>query len=231
MSWGTGANKCASLTLYGRLSQQALCIKEIFLDSLYPSINYKIHSMLIGDPEDWVTEINGEVMITDEDDEEILAAKCKYYFVDLDNSCESAENLLDLRSELVPFIALYEPGSASFKDSFLGMMNYDIWHSNLLVIDRIEVLPVFRGKGLAKLIINDAINLFSSRADLVALNAFPLQFESNGPKYRPMKWARMMELNKLEGDERMANNRLSAFYESLGFIKMVDESVMVKLIA
>jgi len=204
--------------------------KQPILGSLYPSINYKIHSSFIDDPEDWVVEVSGEVFISDEDNEERVAAKCRLFLVDVESSGYAAGELLDTRQEIYPFISFYEPDTSSFNASFLSFVGDDVWHSNLLIIDRIEVLPMFRGRGLTKLIIDDAVNLFSARIDVVALKVFPLQFEYKGLNNKPNEWKKMMELKKMEHDIGIATTKLAASYESLGFVRVVNEDLMVKII-
>jgi hypothetical protein len=199
------------------------------LDELFLSINYKIHSSITDDPIDWIKEINGEVFICEEDGEKIVA-QCRHFFIDLENSKVAADYLLDIRHEIAPFISLYESGTSSFTEEFLDIMEHDIWNSNLLVIDRIEILPNFRGKGLAGLIIEDAINSFSPRTDLAVLKAFPLQLEYKTTKHKPKKWERMMALSNLENNEAIARNKLISLYKSLGFIMIENNEIMARKI-
>ena len=86
------------------------------MNNLIHSIEYKICSSIIDDPEDWITEINGEVFIFNEDDDSSLIAKCRHFFVDIDGSGYSADDLLDMRGETAPFISLYKESSVSFTD-------------------------------------------------------------------------------------------------------------------
>ncbi len=200
------------------------------LEFISASIDYNIKSSLIDDIEDSITEINGELHIFDDNDDEVIVAKCKYFFIDMDNSDVDAFYLLDSRQQLEPFICLYEMGTTDFTDSFIKLMNEEVWNSNLLIIDRIEILPDFRGKGLAERMINDAIKLFSATADIVVLKPFPLQFEYKDPEDTPEKWEKMMQLDQLNQNELLAKKRLSSFYQSLGFKPVEDGELMVKLV-
>jgi len=88
--------------------------------------------------------------------------------------------------------------------------------------------PNYRGHGLAKTIIDDAINLFSPRTDVIALKAYPLQLECKVPEHCPKKWERLMNLKALEMNEAKAEQKLMAYYETLGFISIDQDGVMVK---
>ena len=182
----------------------------------------------MGDPEDWILEINGEVFNYTEDDEKEIIGKCRHFFIDLENSEETAYDLLDIRCEVVPYTCMYENDTASFTDDVLTLCDNEAWNSNILIIDRIEVLPNYRGHGLAKTIIDDAINLFSPRTDVIALKAFPLQQECKALKHRPKKWERMMNLKALEMNEAKAEQKLMAYYETRGFISINQDGIMVK---
>ena len=200
------------------------------MTDIYISIDYKIHSSVMDEPEDCITIINGKVVHYNESDEKETIAKCRHFFIDLENSGNDPYFLLDIRSELAPYTALYDSETASFKDELLVKAGDDIWSTNLLVVDRIEILPEFRGEGISKMIFQDAIRLFSPRTDLVAIKCFPIQFEAKIPDHKPSAWEKMMELDKLDPNEKTATKRLMSFYESLGFIPFGNDGIMVKSI-
>ncbi|NOQ68760.1 MAG: hypothetical protein GQ573_01400 [Gammaproteobacteria bacterium] len=198
------------------------------MNDIFPSIEYKIHSTIMGDPSDWISEINGKVYLYDDDDNQELVAKCRHFSIDIENSGDNADYILDIQSELVPFISLYDPDTSSFTDDVLSILGDDIWSSNLLTIDRIEILPHYRGNGLTKLIINDAINLFSPRTDVIALKAFPLQLEFKSSDHEESKWEKLMKLNNLDANTETATKTLIKYYKSLGFTSIGLDGVMVK---
>lgn len=216
---------------WGRYNEAVVVVVmlgENRLREIYPLIEYKISSFLMGESDDWISEINGEVFNYTENDEKEVIGKCRHFFIDLENSEETAHDLLDIRNELDPYVCMYEENTTSFTDDVLTVCKNDVWNSNLLIIDRIEVLPNYRGHGLAKTIIDDAINLFSPRTDVIALKAYPLQLECKVPEHCPKKWERLMNLKALEMNEAKAEQKLMAYYETLGFISIDQDGVMVK---
>lgn len=200
---------------------------EMIMSDLIVSINYTISSSINDYAESMITEINGDVLVCNEDGGDVLAAKCRHLFVDIENSEISAFDLLDLRSETAEYIGLYEVETISFTDHVMNMFNDDLWKCNLLIVDRIEVLPEYRGYGLAKSIIEDAMRLFSPRTDIIALKAFPLQLCHKDTNNEPNEWQMMMKLHELEQDEIRAKDRLEAFYSELGFVSTGSEGIML----
>lgn len=198
---------------------------------LMPSIDYKIHSSVSGDCEDCITEINGELSVfNDDEDEYELAGKFRHFLIHVEDSGYSADYLLDVRSKIYPFTCLFEAGTFSFSEKFMSVMENEMWSSNILILDRIEILPGFQGHSLTKVIIDDAVKLFSARTNVVVLKAFPLQHECRLPDRTPDEWEVAMAYNDLEQDSGKATKQLVSFYESLGFAVVEDDGIMAKLI-
>jgi hypothetical protein len=112
-------------------------------------------------------------------------------------------------------------------------LNYDNWSPNLLVLDRIEILPIARGQGITEMVINEVCRLFSGEVDVLALNAFPLQHENPEAITGTEDLKASMEINKFEQDEEEARKSLASYYEKLGFKTILSDSdrqIMAKLI-
>ena len=99
-----------------------------------------------------------------------------------------------------------------FEDILLEAGNY-----NILYIDRIELLPQFRGIGLGKKIMKDIILRFDNSCGLIALKAFPLQLEYSSVSGKGDVWNKQMKYKYLVQDETTARKQLYKFYKSLGF--------------
>lgn len=195
------------------------------------SIRFSVNSNLYGDedPDKWISQINEEVFFYDEDtDEEVLVGKARFFYVDLNSSNLYPFDLLDTMSETAPFIPLYgyDRDAVEFKSDVCELLNYDNMSPNLFVVDRLEVLPRYRGKGLAKEIMKEACRLFSAEADVMALQLCPLQHENK----KQYVWGQKMQLCKLEQDPVKAEKSLTLYYEQLGFKCLANENVMIKLI-
>ncbi|VAW70241.1 hypothetical protein MNBD_GAMMA10-1584 [hydrothermal vent metagenome] len=102
------------------------------MDKPVHSIEYKISSLFVDDGlENGVTEINGEVLIPDDEADELIA-KCRYFFIDIDNSEYAIDYLLDVKGETAAFIALYDVSTSSFTDDIMNMFKGDLRYLNIL---------------------------------------------------------------------------------------------------
>ena len=93
---------------------------------------------------------------------------------------------------------------------------YQIYNPNILFINRIELLPQFRGHGIGKKAIKDICHRFSCAGELVVVKAFPLQFEQKVFNYTK-QWDKQMKFQQLERDEEKATYKMYSYYQSLGF--------------
>lgn len=203
------------------------------MQDLYCSVKYEISSSLCDDPENWVTEITGDVICYEEDETEQLVGRARVFYVDADYALDDGyppEYILDMQSETAPYIeALYDLESGEFNSNVRKILGCESFNPNVVIIDRIEILPGYRGKGLSRKIINETVRLFGARAELVALQSFPLQFESKTYN-TPSAWEAKMNLRALGRNEVEACKVLSSHYKSLGFQDLGRDHVMAKMI-
>lgn len=195
---------------------------------LFPRIEYKMSSGCSNEPDDIIKEINGKVSILTDDYKQKTAARCRYFFINLEDSSYPAYYILDILGELEPFVDLYDNETSFFCEKLLKKFKHELWHSNILIIDRLEVLPKYRGMGLGKTMIEDAIKLFSNKTDIVALKAFPLQLEAEPNDMST--WQKLMKFDRLEQDSKKAIKQLRQFYKSLGFKQFEKSMLMIKRI-
>lgn len=87
---------------------------------------------------------------------------------------------------------------------------------NVLYIDRVEILPQFKGNGFGKYIMKDIVCRFDSCCGLIVLKAFPLQLEAFAKESKDA-WCQKMEYDKYIQDEKVAKKQLYSFYKSVGF--------------
>lgn len=97
---------------------------------------------------------------------------------------------------------------------------YESFNSNLLNIDRIEILPEFRGSGYGKKVIKDIILRFNSSFGLAIIKAFPLQLEA---EIGNDEWREKMQYSEIEFDSTKAMKSLYRFYKSMG-LKQISKS-------
>lgn len=88
--------------------------------------------------------------------------------------------------------------------------------SGLLIIDRLELFPHFRGKGIGLQAMKFLIARFRMGAGLVAIKPFPLQFEG-GSQDAPEE-LRARGLDRYPANETTCNRKLRQHYRKLGFV-------------
>jgi hypothetical protein len=92
------------------------------------------------------------------------------------------------------------------------LLEDEIWNFNLLILDRVEILPKYRGAGV------------------VGMKPFPLQLEPKESR-DSSGWAKRLRLDDLPRDEKMAKKKLKRYYGKLGFVEMKSTPFMFRSMA
>ncbi|ADC73270.1 hypothetical protein TK90_2785 (plasmid) [Thioalkalivibrio sp. K90mix] len=99
---------------------------------------------------------------------------------------------------------------------------------DLMVVERVEVLPEYEGWGFGGELIEDAFRTAARNVSLAVLRPFPLQFEG-GERHSPApspwgpEWHQAMCLNQRECSKEDAMKRIIASYRRAGFVDLSDE--------
>ncbi len=185
------------------------------------------------EPSNYVYNIKGKIMALDEDGE-VYAGEILLYYCDLESAFNNGESAFDVMDSV----------SESTLDCFNELFNYDtkelnkdtlialddenaeyIYNMNILLIDRIEILPKYRGQGLTKKIIEKAITIHGNKTAVITLKVFPLQLEPK--ELKDPQWEREMQLDQFESDDELATSSLMQYYRNIGFKQIADTRYMV----
>ncbi len=101
------------------------------------------------------------------------------------------------------------------KDDIQEFYNNDIISSNICLLERIGILPEYRGQQIAAKAIKDIIFHFSSGCALFILQAYPLQFDKSNPIDK--EWQKSLLLNELPKQKKIAFKKLRDYYKRIGF--------------
>lgn len=196
------------------------------------SVNYQVRSILGNDESRWITKITGDIIASDDDGEERLAGRVKYYRIHANDAMDNGyrpEDILDLTSNTAHFLGtIFDNGGCYFRRKIQNLFDTEIFNSDLFLVDRIEILPPFRGKNVFLQVINDGIRCVGGQAELIALKAFPLQFEVPSEDEEHLRWQEKMAYDLLCQDQKKALRQLRRYYQKMGFIKISDTGVIVK---
>ena len=181
-------------------------------------------------PEAFITTTNGQVVGLGKDANDYEVGRFRTHLVDLDGARDknlAPQEVLDTNGETEPYISLYSQ-DGELRESTCKACGYEIFGEGLLILDRLEILPPFRGKGLGPAVIQTLIRSMGGGAGLVALKPFPLQLE--GPSTRSLRvdtFRQQMGYEQMSQDARKATKSLKAYYASMGFVPLRGTTLMV----
>ncbi|MBI9033985.1 MAG: hypothetical protein JEZ03_05915 [Bacteroidales bacterium] len=105
--------------------------------------------------------------------------------------------------------------TGQIKEDIQKYYHYDIMPGNICLLERIEILPEFRGQKLAAKVTKDIIFHFRSGCSLFIIQAYPLQFEAGSNDKND--WRYQQELDRFPSNENEAFKQLINYYKSFGF--------------
>jgi hypothetical protein len=192
------------------------------------TIQYSISGALEDEIENYLTTITGEIFCFNNDMEtKRKIGIIKGYYVDIDNAMSEGYgpfDILDLDGSTEPY---YEAVFDDATNEFKATLGPDIYQSNLLIIDRVEIIPELRGRKIGLVAMYRMIRQFSHGCGLVTIKVFPLQFEHRGNNEVVSKWFTDMKMGAFEKDEAKAVNKLKSYYRQLGFTDVKDSDFMI----
>lgn len=185
-----------------------------------------------GEPSSFVRDITGDVVELADGGEEPVAGKFGLYYIDAVGSMSEGISLEDVmdHSEVTSryHALLFDLATGELKPSVLKALEYEVLELNVLILDRLELLPKYRGMGLGLKLLCELMRRFSPGAGLVAINPFPLQFERARSGTDEDPWARAMRLHEIPGRQPAATKKLREHYARLGFKRLGSTPYMVR---
>lgn len=208
------------------------------MEDISLNIEFKMHTSVPYEymsSESYITFIKGDIKVYDDEAESfVLVGKIQLYYCDMlsayTNGCSLFEVTDSHSSTLEEFFAiLYNPITEEMKPFVSELLDIEIdeCDKNLLIFNRIEILPDYRGHGITKQVVNHCIRLFSNNCNVIALQCFPLQLSEPNKDEIDIKWHNSLQLDKLEKDKKKATKSLSNYYKSLGFISIPRTNFML----
>jgi hypothetical protein len=179
-----------------------------------------------GDELDGVVEIKGNILFMSQDDYEASPQRettVGYVSgfviknedgVDLFYECDAhSQELIDVVS------VLFDPEDEELRED-VDQALHGVIQSNVIVLDRIEVVPEHRGHGVGLAAASRFLETFGAGCGIAICKPFPLQFEY-GAKKRP-EWVERMKLGSFEQDQKTATGKLEGYWGRLGFARLLD---------
>jgi GNAT superfamily N-acetyltransferase len=207
------------------------------MNSKIPFLVFHVESsqflLLADDPGDYTYTIDGRIAEMDDDEDNILVGKFRLYYVDIASALNTGYtdlfDIFDAHSDSTAeyYDSLFDPETADFSDNLRQLLRDEIFGLSLLIIDRLELLPGYRGQNLGLIIMRRLIERFSAGAGVVAIKPFPLQFEQSIPAEDERGWHAEMQLSSFGETERISIRKLQNHYSKLGFVEMKGTPHMI----
>jgi hypothetical protein len=185
-----------------------------------------------GEPDDVIYPYYGSIFGVDDEDARTEIGKFRAQYLDIDRAVKEGEAIFDAldchsSSTAEYFDALFGNNAPDFSNAVEIISEGAIDGFNLLILDRVEILPEFRGKLAGLKVLRHMMVRFSAGAGLIALKAFPLQFECEPSAESEKAWRTKLDLTGFEHDEELSKDKLQSYYERLGFKKLPGSAFMI----
>lgn len=191
-------------------------LKDDLHQRILLEMNFNRCSLDIEDPGEYQIEFTGKVIYVDwETEKEKIIGEFEFSIIDMASATENRLSLFDVFDSDGTSFKLYEQlmnKDFSFKkkvDDILGD-GYDL-SSKIMLINRIGIIPEFRGHKLGKLILANLIQRFSMGASIIAIEPSPFIFTSEDIKSNSTNCSPELKLGAEE------KRKLSLYYQTIGF--------------
>ena len=200
---------------------------------------------IVDEPDEYVRQIFGYVGIFPGDGYEnehewkqergTVAGRFDASYIYVDNSLVDGVKLYDVMDTCSAETAeiyetLFNPHTAEIREDVKEILG-DVTFRNILVVNRVEILPAYRGMGLGLATIWNIIQRHSAGCGIVALKAFPFQFRPGGWSGRlcdleESDWNRKMGYDPYSYTMEFAHEKLIFHLMKLGFNRIGETGVV-----
>lgn len=184
-------------------------------------IHYTATAAFEDDVAVYFTEIKGDLLCYAGEEEEspVVAGRIQAYYIDVSGAESEGYSLFELFDTLQEgsecYQLLYDAQSEELAATFLAAFEETV-EPNVLLLQRLEVLPSFRGARLGLAAIHRTIQQFGHGCGYVVLKPVPLQIEPIRSA-SDQHWRKAMALERFPADIDAGVRRLRAYYGLLGF--------------
>lgn len=193
--------------------------------STFLKFKYSTESIGCAEEEDFILKFNEDIIADNDEDGEFLVGKATRYMFLLEEANEAGYPIFDIfdsSSDYAnPLLEIFDEEENQIKQSLIDALMGEfsvLENENICYFSRLEILPKYRGHGIAKQVIRDNYKVFGSWCGLIVMNPFPLQFELD--KIHKSPFEKQMAFGDLEKDEELANKNLRTYYKSIGYIEV-----------
>ena len=191
-------------------------------DSIYYKININLDFGLNEDDSDlkYISDYTGEIVeVNVDNDREKVIGKISFKLLLLDLATFEGFNWLVLfdHSASMEYVMtrIMDFENGELRKEIVEFCNLEVYNGDICLIERIELIDGYRGKGIGRMIVQGIVDRFYQSCGLFVAQVFPLQFESSSPDFE--EWQERLNFKNLEKDEEKAFYQIKAFYQKAGF--------------
>ncbi|MFC6645522.1 hypothetical protein ACFQBQ_07970 [Granulicella cerasi] len=174
-----------------------------------------------GDPSDYITVYEGNIIGMADDDSEQKIGTLILYMVEAGRTMNEGVSLFDVMDCLDGdscdcFENLFDPDSEQLKPEVEKLISEDRaaqW--DIMLIERLELVPEYRGRGLGKSVALRAIQKFGENCGVITCVPVPLQFSGLGRNDRKPRGM------------TLAQRRVREFWEDVGFDRVPNSDYFI----
>ena len=176
---------------------------------------------------------NGEINLYDESGGEIPVGRFGVYYVDFWRARKDNRSIawvLNAYEQTNEYSKLFDNEGCWTDDVTRTFAKGELMRGgNLLIIDRLEILPAYRGIDISLRIMCRIIDCFGMGAGVVALHPLPLRSEAPQQQVKRIgrKWLNALDLSSFPKDQRKATKKLYCHFGEIGFRRVRDTPFMV----
>lgn len=182
-------------------------------------------------PEFYLHENIGRIYLyspadNEEDDEKILVGGFRLTYIDIASAVDNEMplgDIFDTSQDLTDiYEAVYEEGTWDYKPKVNHILGKGIFTGdNILSIDRLGILPEYRGNHIGLFVLSGLIQRYSVDTSFVAIHPYPLFFYLDNSR-NDFCW------DGPEGEPSQANiQKLKAYYKKVGFKTLRGSDLML----
>lgn len=201
---------------------------------MYIELSWESSSLVeeYGEPGGAIYPSHGDIFSIDDDDGRTRVGRFCVQYVDVGRAMNEYEPIFDvLDCYSSSTVEYYEPifgsNAPNFSDAVEDISEGAIDGCNLLILDRLEILPQFRGRHLGLRVLRHIMVRFAPGAGIIALKAFPLQLEHEPLDEDEIAWRKLLAFDSFTQDPKLSKAKLQCYYEKVGFKTLPKSSFMI----
>jgi GNAT superfamily N-acetyltransferase len=187
--------------------------------------------LVFEEPDDFIHEICGKILRSENNsDRDQVVGRFRIYYADFgvgQNHNVTAREILDTYQQTFDYAdVVLDSDETPFSRRLHNLLGNEIENFNFLILDRVELLPKYRGDGVGLLVLRSLIERFGAGAGVVGMKPFPLQLEHN--EATESRWRRRLRLEQFPSDSKISTRKLRDYYQSLGFVPLRSTPFMFR---